>query len=187
TSGGAGKKLYPNTVILSTSTGFNRPYDRPGTAYPDYDLLDSRPFYQINALDERLPTKQRVHGVLLGQAPDAYKTKVYQIKTNQGPRLINDIFANQDILVIDAGRENFVVSYSRVVDNIALFFEIENKDATFPFTFKDKETNSTWNVLGEAINGPLAGTKLERPLSFNAYWFAWAAFYSNTEIYDPSS
>lgn len=184
TAWGIWKKLYPNTKILSTGTGFNRPYDRPGTAYPDYNLPNSPPLFRMQDIDRRLPPKQRVHGILIGDVPNNFKSKVYPINEDQGPRLINDIVNNQDVLVVDAGKENFVVSYYRIVNNTALFFETKDSTPSFPLTFKDKETNSTWNVMGEAIDGPLAGTRLERPLSFNAYWFAWAAFYGGTEIYD---
>jgi len=64
-----------------------------------------------------------------------------------------------------------------------LTFELENAD-TFPFAFKDKETNSTWNVLGEATAGQLQGKKLQKSLSFNSYWFAWGAFFEGADIYD---
>jgi len=50
--------------------------------------------------------------------------------------------------------------------------------------FGTSETGSTWNVLGEATDGPLAGKQLKRPLSINAFWFAWGAFYERADIYD---
>ena len=46
TSWGTWKKLHPNTGILSTNTGFDRPYNRPGSAYPGYSSLNSQPFFQ---------------------------------------------------------------------------------------------------------------------------------------------
>lgn len=183
TAWGTWKKLYPNTLILSTSTGFSRPYDRPGTAYPDYDLANSPPLFQMRLIDERLPTKQRVHGILTGEGPDSYKSKVYLIDQNQEQRLIHDLVGNQYVLIIDAGKENLVVSYFRTVNASPLTFEIKDQTKTFPFTLVDRETGSTWNIMGEAIAGPLAGTRLEKTLSFNAYWFAWAAFYRGAEIY----
>ncbi|MFQ5641830.1 MAG: DUF3179 domain-containing protein [bacterium] len=182
TSWGTWKKLYPDTEILSASTGFNRPYQRPGTAYPDYDLPNSPPLFQMKDLDKRLPFKQRVHGVLAGSGPDNFKSKVYSIDSNQEQRLIHDSVGSKEILVIDVGQENFVTSYVRIVNGAALTFKLA-ETATFPFTFKDNETGSTWNVLGEAIAGPLAGAKLDKPTSFNAFWFAWGAFYKGAEIY----
>jgi hypothetical protein len=46
----------------------------------------------------------------------------------------------------------------------------------------DDETGSTWNILGRAVAGPLAGTRLEPVLHGNHFWFAWAAFKSDTLI-----
>ncbi|NIR49654.1 DUF3179 domain-containing protein [candidate division KSB1 bacterium] len=184
TSWGTWKKLFPNSEILSTKTGFPRPYDQPGSAYPDYNLLNSPPLFQQSFIDDRLPFKQRVHGVLVGEGPDNYQSKVYLIKENQAPRLIHDLVGDQAVLVIDSGEDNFVVSYFRTVDGTPLNFELEDGTRTFPFTFKDGETGTIWNVLGEGINGPLTGTKLKKTLSYNAYWFAWAAFYRGADIYD---
>lgn len=51
------------------------------------------------------------------------------------------------------------------------------------FTMKDKETGSTWNVKGEAVDGPLKGKTLDQIPAHNAMWFAWLAFWGNTEVY----
>ncbi|MFQ5823726.1 MAG: DUF3179 domain-containing protein [bacterium] len=184
TSWGSWKKLYPNTVILSTNTGFRRPYDRPGSAYPGYNLPDSPPLFSISFSDNRLPMKQRIHGVILGEGPNNYQTKVYIIDSTQNIRLINDTIASTPVLVIDDGKDNFVVSYFRNVNATTLTFKLVEEINTLPFTFQDNETGSTWNVLGEAVDGPLVGTKLEKTLSYNAYWFAWGVFFRGADIYE---
>jgi len=166
------KKLFPSTMILSTNTGFDRHYGLSGSAYPGYNRLDSPPLFQQKGIDDRLPFKQRVHAILLGTGPDNYQSKVYLIKETQERRLIHDSVANKAILVVDVGEKNFVISFVRTVDGQTLTFELAGNANTFPFTFKDKETGSTWNVLGEATDGSLAGKKLGGLLSFNAYWFA---------------
>ncbi|GEM_PF-1774539 len=51
------------------------------------------------------------------------------------------------------------------------------------FLMKDKETGSTWNVKGEAVDGPLKGKTLQQIPAHNAMWFAWLAFWGNTEVY----
>ena len=48
----------------------------------------------------------------------------------------------------------------------------------------DAETGSTWNILGEATAGELKGSQLERVLSFDHFWFAWAAFHPETGLYE---
>jgi len=188
TSWGSWKKLFPNTVVLSTNTGHSRPYGTAGSAYPGYTNLNSPPLFRnaVGFLDDRLPPKQRVHGVFFSGGPDNYKTKVYLITTSQNSRVINDSIDGNPILVIDSGEKNFVVSYSRNLNSQTLTFSMNGNVSDFPFIFKDNETSSTWNVLGEAIDGPLAGMQLEKTKSFNAYWFAWGTFYLGAEIYQEN-
>jgi hypothetical protein len=46
----------------------------------------------------------------------------------------------------------------------------------------DDETGSKWSILGEAIEGPLAGTKLDPVVHGNHFWFAWAGFNPTTLV-----
>lgn len=183
TAWGSWKKLFPNTVILSTNTGFARPYDRPGSAYPGYTNLNSAPLFpQLTFRDDRLPPKQRVHGIILGDDADQFVTRVYVIDNSRPAKVRNDTFMGEPILVIEDGTQNFIVSYFRRVKDKVLTFKINGTASNFPFTLKDMETGTVWNLLGEAVEGPLAGTKLEKTKSYNAYWFAWGAFFRNAEI-----
>ena len=47
----------------------------------------------------------------------------------------------------------------------------------------DVETGTTWNVLGQAIDGELAGQSLQPIVHGNHFWFSWAAFKPDTLIY----
>ena len=48
----------------------------------------------------------------------------------------------------------------------------------------DAESGSTWDMLtGKAIDGPLAGTELERIKSVASFWFGWADFHPQTIVY----
>ena len=49
----------------------------------------------------------------------------------------------------------------------------------------DAETGSRWNMLGEAIAGPLAGRRLAQVPAYNAMWFAWTAYWPDTEVWQP--
>lgn len=46
----------------------------------------------------------------------------------------------------------------------------------------DEETGSKWNTFGNAVEGPLAGKKLEPVIHANHFWFAWDAFNLETSI-----
>jgi hypothetical protein len=49
----------------------------------------------------------------------------------------------------------------------------------------DNETDSTWNLLGQAVDGELAGQQLAPVVGVNHFWFSWAAFKPETRIYQP--
>ena len=45
------------------------------------------------------------------------------------------------------------------------------------------ETGSSWNLLGEAIDGELSGKRLTQILAFDHFWFAWSAFFPETGLH----
>jgi hypothetical protein len=49
----------------------------------------------------------------------------------------------------------------------------------------DAASGSTWNVLGVATAGPLAGKRLTPVVHGNHFWFSWAVFKPKTRIYRP--
>ena len=49
--------------------------------------------------------------------------------------------------------------------------------------FVNDETGSVWNILGEAIEGPLAGKAMTPVVHGNHFWFVMAAFNPDTLIY----
>ncbi len=48
--------------------------------------------------------------------------------------------------------------------------------------FVDDETGTTWDILGRAVRGPLAGERLEPVAHIDTFWFAWAAFEPDTVL-----
>jgi hypothetical protein len=59
------------------------------------------------------------------------------------------------------------------------------QDLTFRRTddgFVDDQTGSTWDIFGEAVDGPLAGEQLQAVPHLDTFWFAWAAFLPDTRI-----
>jgi hypothetical protein len=49
--------------------------------------------------------------------------------------------------------------------------------------FADRETGSRWNLLGQAIEGPFKGARLELLSGGVHFAFAWLAFNPDSEIY----
>jgi hypothetical protein len=47
----------------------------------------------------------------------------------------------------------------------------------------DEQSGSTWNIVGQAIEGPLAGEQLIPIVHGDHFWFSWAAFRPDTIIF----
>jgi hypothetical protein len=53
-------------------------------------------------------------------------------------------------------------------------------------SFVDDVTGSTWNILGEAVAGPRRGDRLDQVTHVDTFWFAWATFQVDAELFDPA-
>ena len=104
--------------------------------------------------------------------------------------VVNDRVGDVDIVVFwQAGAASALdrsdIDSSRDV-GMALMFERQlDSGRTLSFFhdaggFADYETGSRWNILGEAYEGPLAGSQLRQTHAATHFWFAWAAFHPDT-------
>ncbi len=164
--------------------------------HPDTKVLDKRGRYQSDSYesyyrggsagiigesnkDKRLRGKDLVLGVDLVGAAKAYP---FQAMAVQGA--INDFFSGQPVLVTFDSLNETGAAFVRSVDGNPLHFQTTTKNADGILLLRDQETGSTWQALtGRAIDGPLAGTALERLPSFYSFWFAWSDFHPQTELY----
>lgn len=59
-------------------------------------------------------------------------------------------------------------------------------DTTLDFEVVDGRivdgTGSEWTVIGRAVDGPMAGTTLERVNHLDTFWFAWSSYHPDTEV-----
>ncbi|NIV16144.1 MAG: DUF3179 domain-containing protein, partial [Aliifodinibius sp.] len=62
---------------------------------------------------------------------------------------------------------------------VLTFSALENE---LPAVMTDNE-GTKWDLFGNGLSGPRSGQKLKFVNSYIAFWFAWAAFYPNTEIH----
>lgn len=168
------KSMYPDSFVLTRSTGFSRDYD----AYPYGSYRSSAElFFPVSRSDNRLHPKTRVIGIHSDTA-----SKVYQLSEfGDTTQAINDHFDGKPIVVAGSSRANIAVIYSReLADGTVLDFSA--LDGQLPNILQDTEGN-TWDVFGIAVSGPRAGERLAMTNSFTAMWFAWAAFFENPEIH----
>lgn len=169
------KSSYPDASVLSMDTGFLRSYgsDPYGSYLKKGTYYDSGgPFFPLMATDNRLEAKEVVVGVRIGNTPLAIvKNKVAEKKA------VNLMTGDHPIVAFYDDSLNTVRIYSRRYGKKVLSFDIRDGKIT------DRESNSEWNVLGKSTDGKMKGTELEAVFSFDVMWFAWGAFYPQTEIY----
>jgi hypothetical protein len=177
---------FPTGQILQRPQG-NRSYG--ANPYVRYDSTEGRPFLYDGELDTRLPAAERVIGVDIGGEKMAYP---FTTLAQRGA--IHDAVGGQAIVVLHkagtaSALDQRIIQEGRDVGSAAVFAqEFNGQRLTFQAnpdgTFRDAETGSTWNILGEATAGELASQQLERLLSFDHFWFAWSAFYPETGIFE---
>jgi hypothetical protein len=163
------RELHPETLVLSTQTGHSRAY---GTdPYGDYYTTEGTLFPIENA-DNRFPQKEVVIGVEYNE-----RYKAYPVRTISENQVLSDVFQDKGLVFFQVG-DNAVRVFESDVDGQRLAFEYRNGLLT------DKQTESVWNEHGQSVNGPLTGKRLDRAQAHTAFWFAWADFYPETEVYE---
>jgi hypothetical protein len=168
------QQLYPNSQVLSNQTGFSGGYD----VYPYGDYKTSTGLlFPVSGQDGRLHPKERVHGVIVGD-----QTKTYIIRNFTGAALsVDETFNGTDIVVVGNAALNFAVSFERTLSDGAVLSFSAVQDA-LPAVLEDNEGNR-WDIFGRAVSGPRGGSQLTPTVSYNAYWFAWVAFFPGAEIH----
>lgn len=180
TTWGTWKKMFPQSIVLSDDTGFNRNYDN--FPYGNYKEVEDL-LFRLTVDDHRLFFKEKLHGVVSSFSNMTAKTYRYDLFAD-GARAINDNVDGLDVVVAGMKDADFYIAYSRrLQDGTKLRFSLKtDSPSIFPFDLVDNE-GTTWNILGEAIEGPRTGQKLEFADSYNAYWFAWGSFFPGVPIF----
>lgn len=174
---------YPAGLVLSRETGFARPYGR--NPYAGYDRADQGPFFSA-PLDPRLPPMERVLSVSAGS-----KHRVYPLTLLEKHTVLNrELGAVPYVVFVKAGMAS-PLDRERIAEGrpiaAATAFDRRLDGRTLQFEWRagrllDTATGSEWNLLGEAVAGPLKGRRLAHLSSGVHFAFAWLAFHPDTEI-----
>lgn len=181
------KQAHPDGKVLSRSTGFRREYGK--NPYVRYDEQRGAPYSQFfrGRTDGRLPAMERVVTITSGDEPVAYPFSALAER-----RVVHDDIAGRPLVVfwapgtasaLDAstiaqGRDvGSSGVFDRRLDGCTLTFEPAGDGR-----FRDRETGSSWDILGRAIAGPLEGAHLDAVQHGNHFWFAWAVFRPETQV-----
>lgn len=186
------KRMYPSTTVVKATTGWAYYNSRPAynenqyTFYPYGDYRTSHeyliflPTTNGGAFDPRFETKDLALGLCRND-----QTKAFPFARMPDGAVINDLIGGDPVVVLFDAESRTALAYFSQLDDAPLSFYGVESEGPLPIEFMDAETGSRWNMLGEAVAGPLAGRRLAQVPAYNAMWFAWTAYWPDTEVWQP--
>lgn len=177
----------PDGMVLSPESEPDRDYGRnPYTGYED----SGDQFLFEGDRDDRLPPNSRVVGLGTDRDPVAIpldhlsERGVVDVQVDDRPVTVWWAPGQSSVLdraMVDDGRDvgSTAAFVPTLEDGTELTFAPLDEDEG---TFRDEQTGSTWNLLGGATDGELAGTELEPVSRDDTFWFVWFAFQPETAI-----
>lgn len=183
---GSWREQHPDGLVLNRITGQERNYG--SNPYENYDEEARAPFLFDGEADDRLPPKRRVVGVA---TPDGTSALAVDHSLLEREGVVEVTVDGQDYVAVRVRggasalgsatiAENDAVGATAVLDPVVdgqrLTLEVDDD------LLRDAETGTTWAVTGQGLDGPLAGSSMTALPHTDPFWFAWAAFYPETEL-----
>lgn len=186
-SWGQFKEAFPDGLVLSLDTGFAFRYDL--NSYLGYDSGGPYTDFFREESDLRLRANERVAAVDINDERVAYS---FELLAEE--QVLQDTVGGEKIVVVwtpgtVSALDQDSIADSRDVGATGIFRrELDGRVLSFspnpddPQTFIDTDTGSVWDIFGRAVAGELEGAQLEVVVHGNHFWFAWAAFFPDTEL-----
>jgi len=165
---------HPDTLVLSSDTGYFRSYgsdpygsyDKSGTYYNS-----GGPLFPVMAKDDRFQPKEVVVAVnASGHQMGLHKQAVCKKK------VVNTSLGGLPLVAI----------YASELDIARLFVrQVEGKSTNLAFEkgrVVDELTGSQWRADGRSVEGNASGSQLKQHPSYDVMWFAWYAFFPETQV-----
>ncbi len=178
------REAHPDALVLSRETGHSRNYG--ANPYTGYDNPDTGLLFHTDPGDDRLDLKARILALtgddetLAVDREAVADQKVLEFTLDDRDlvawHIPGQASALDDSTVAGGAEIGSVAVYVPVADGQHLTFTADNGE------FTDAETRTTWNILGEATDGPLAGQTLEAVPFIDTFWFTWATFQPDTRV-----
>lgn len=175
------RAAHPETTVLSLATGFERPYV-PGQPYAEYFASGALRF-PVAGRDARLAPKTRVLGLRAGAASLALPVE----------RLVREGVVNERVGDLGAvvvatrgtiravhGEGEGAARYEAGAEVRAYESARRFAPGPRPDAVRD-EAGAEWAVTEDALVGP-GGGRAPRLPGVLAYWFAWSAFFPETDL-----
>ena len=160
--------------------------------YVGYEASENllSPGFQSEAIDERLPRKERVIG-LRNTEGEAVAIRHSHLREAQVVRLtfnglplvawnLPGAASAIDAREVSEGRDVGTTGvFSALIGDTALTFEPAEGG------FRDRETGTLWSVTGKATAGTFEGAQLSPQEFLDTFWFAWSTFNKSTTVIPP--
>lgn len=171
---GTWKKLFSESQILDLSEGAIAYYqeDAYGNYEEDHDLI----LFPVDNENNTIKNKERIHGITTGGKAMAYVLSGLPEEDFVNHTQIGDT----PIVMWGSSALNLLVSFKNRLNN-GTNPEMQKIERDGSVIMKDQLDNY-YDVFGNVVEGPNKGQKLEKVTSYNAYWFAWADFFSRTGL-----
>ncbi|MDQ3954311.1 MAG: DUF3179 domain-containing protein [Actinomycetota bacterium] len=185
-------RAHPDGVVLSRDTGHDRPYGE--NPYPGYDDVDDAPFLYSGEIDCRLAAMERVLGIEVRNEVVAFPYFRLRERARDGVSVAQANVGGDPIVVLWKGGtasalDDAEIAASRDVGSAAAFSRtVGNEKLDFIVardTIRDRQTHSEWDIFGRAVAGRLEGERLDAIQTTDSFWFDWAAFHPETDLWHP--
>jgi len=189
---GSFSREFPEGLALSEDQVFGFRYG--GNPYVSYSSSTAPiPSFFRDTLDPRSPALSRVVGV-----DEGGQVKGFAFEALAEIRAVNDVVGGVPVVIFWGDEATSDALDARIISDgagigtaSAYLSTVGDQVLTFEplddLTFRDIETGSTWSILGNALDGPLAGETLGLALHRNEFFFAWAAFFPDAELWGANS
>jgi len=163
--------LFPNSEVLNTATGFNRPYQT--YPYGDYRTNNEEFLFDLtvslDSLDTRIPFKEKALAVMISADTMVYPMSAFP---ESGVKLIQEEMSGQAVLVVGSREHQMITAFERKrADESIAFFKLADSTRLI---FED-ERGVQYDIFGKTV-GSDSGNNLKPMNAKNAYWFNWAVW-----------
>ena len=157
---------HPDTEILQYDPAFIKPYT----------FINKMLKYEASVpawhMQERPPL---VLGLHVGDAARAYDLVQLQNRV-----VVNDSLNETPLLLVGDKASDDAFAYDRRLEDGSVLDFVAAEDGA---GMTDSGTGSTWTLLGQCTDGPLAGTHLRALQSYKQYVRSWIEFHKGTDFY----
>jgi hypothetical protein len=171
TDWGPWSKAQPGTVAYAMVVRF-QPLSRPQAVLAESRQTRLEP-------DPRLDAEERVFGLALGAASDAWPLKGF----GRAPEARHVVLSGQKVTILWDSHTHTAVAYAPESEGLpnqpaTLVADLGSPEAPWV----DQETGSRWSTAGRAVSGSRLGQSLRWLPGVMVKWYAWAASYPATAI-----